>query len=126
MRFLRNRSGVTMGLAGLATAWHAAGAELGTPPAVPGAIDILAAVVLLVLGWLYASQGPRQVMAGLRDPVQAPFVAVPAITTMMLGAALAGGSLCPGRASVVVLLAGTMCVRVWVGRPLVTRAALSS
>ena len=46
-------------------------------------------MVLLVLGWLYASQGPRQVMAGLRDPVQAPFVAVPAITAMMLGAALA-------------------------------------
>src|SRR5258707_5689667 len=70
-----NRFGVPLGLAGLATAWHAAGAKLGTPPAVPGAIDILAAVVLLVVGWLYARQGPPQVMAGLRDPVRAPLLA---------------------------------------------------
>src|SRR5258706_6109310 len=117
MRFLRNRSGVTMGLAGLATAWHAAGAELGTPPAVPGAIDILAAVVLLVLGWLYASQGPRQVMAGLRDPVQAPFVAVPAITAMMLGAALAGRSFCPGRAPGCRFPTGTALLRWLAWRP---------
>jgi hypothetical protein len=75
-----NLFGVPLGLAGLATAWHAAGAKLGTSPAVPGAIDILAAVVLLILGALYAAQGPRRVLADLRDPVQAPFVAVPTIT----------------------------------------------
>src|SRR5579864_5998934 len=75
-----NRFGVPLGLAGLATAWHAAGAKLGTSPAVPGAIDILAAAVLLILGALYAARGPRSVLADLRDPVQAPFVAVPAIT----------------------------------------------
>jgi len=77
-------------------------------------------VVLLVLGWLYASQGPRQVMAGLRDPVQAPFVAVPAITAMMLGAALAGVSFAAGRALVVVFLAVTMCVGGWLGGQWIT------
>jgi len=120
LRVPPNRFGVPLGLAGLATAWHAAGAKLGTPSAVPGGIDILAAVVLLVLGWLYASQGPRRVMAGLRDPVQAPFVAVPAITGMMLGAALAGVSLAAGRVLVVIFLAVTMCVGGWLGGQWIT------
>src|SRR5258708_7030811 len=96
-----NRFGVPLGLAGLATAWHAAGAKLGTPSAVPGAIDILAAVVLLVLGWLYAAQGARRVLADLRDPVQAP-------------------SFAAGRALVVIFLAVTMCVGGWLGGQWIT------
>ena len=107
--------GVPLGLAGLATAWHAAGAKLGTPAAVPGAIDILAAVVLLVVGCLYAAQGPRRVVADLRDPVQAPFLAVPAITAMMLAAALATVSFAAGRALVVIFVAVTVAVAGWLG-----------
>jgi tellurite resistance protein len=107
--------GVPLGLAGLATAWHAAGARLGTPAAVPDAIDILAAVVLLVLGWLYAAQGPRRMLADLRDPVQAPFLAVPSIVAMMLAAALASVSFAAGRALVVTFLVVTIVVAGWLG-----------
>jgi tellurite resistance protein len=108
-----NLFGVPLGLAGLATAWHAAGAKLGTSPAVPGAIDILAAVVLLILGALYAAQGPRRVLADLRDPVQAPFVAVPTITAMMLAAALASVAFAVGRVLVVIFLAVTIGIAGW-------------
>jgi tellurite resistance protein len=108
-----NRFAVPLGLAGLATAWRAAGATLGTPAAVPDAIDILTAVVLLILGGLYALQGPRQVLADLRDPVQAPFVPLPAITAMMLAAALASESFAAGRALVVIFLAVTIATGGW-------------
>ena len=102
-----------LGLAGLATAWHAAGAKLGTPSAVPDAIYILAAIVLLVVGWFYAAQGPRRVLADLRDPVLAPFLAVPTITAMMLAAALASVSFAAGRILVVIFLAVTIAVAVF-------------
>jgi tellurite resistance protein len=108
-----NRFGVPLGLAGLATTWHAAGVKLGTSAAVPGAIDILAAVVLLILSALYAAQGPRRVLADLRDPVQAPFVAVPAITAMMLAAALASVAFAVGRVLVVIFLAMTIGIAGW-------------
>src|ERR1700739_3705369 len=110
-----NLFGVPLGLAGLATAWHAAGVKLGTPAAVSGAIDILAAIVLLVLGWLYAAQGPRRVLADLRDPVQAPFLGVASIIAMMLGAALASVSFAAGRVLVIVFLAVTIAVAGWLG-----------
>jgi tellurite resistance protein len=113
LRVLPNRFGIPLGLAGLATAWHAAGTKLGTSPAVPGAIDILAAVVLLILGALYVAQGPRRIQADLRDPVQAPFVAVPAITAMMLGAALASVAFAAGRVLVVIFLVVTIGIAGW-------------
>jgi tellurite resistance protein len=115
LRVPPNRFGIPLGLAGLATAWHAAGPKLGTPPAVPAAIDILAAVVLLILGWLYVAQGPRRMLADLHDPVQAPFVAVPWITAMMLAAALASVAFAAGRALVVIFLAVTIGVGGWLG-----------
>jgi tellurite resistance protein len=115
LRVPPNLFGVPLGLAGLATAWHAAGAKLGTPSAVPDAIYILAAVVLLVLGCLYAAQGPRRMLADLRDPVQAPFLAVPSIIAMMLAAALASVSFAAGRALVVIFLAVTIAVAAWLG-----------
>ena len=108
-----NRFGIPLGLAGLATAWHAAGAKLGTSPAVPDAVDILAAVVLLIVGWIYVAQGARRVLADLRDPVQSPFVAVPAITAMMLAAALASVAFTAGRVLVIVFLAITIAIGGW-------------
>ena len=110
-----NLFGVPLGLAGLATAWHAAGTKLGTPAAVPDAIYILAAIVLLALACLYAAQGPRRALADLRDPVQAPFLAVPTITAMMLGAALASVSFAAGRVLVVIFLAVTIAIAAWLG-----------
>lgn len=115
LRIPPNLFGIPLGLAGLATAWHAAGTKLGTPSAVPDSIYILAAIVLLVLACLYAAQGPRRVLADLRDPVQAPFLAVPTITAMMLAAALAAVSFAAGRALVVIFLAVTMVVAGWLG-----------
>jgi tellurite resistance protein len=115
LRIPPNWFGIPLGLAGLATAWHAAGAKLGTTPAIPDAIDILAAVVLLVVGWLYAAQGPRRVLADLRDPVMAPFVAVPAITAMMLGAALASVAFTSGRVLVLIFLVVTTGLAGWLG-----------
>jgi tellurite resistance protein len=115
LRVPPNLFAVPLGLAGLGTAWHAAGAKLGTPTAVPGAIYILAAVVLLVVGALYAAQGPRRMLADTRDPVMAPFLAVPSITAMMLGAALASVSFAAGRILVVIFLAVTIVVAGWLG-----------
>src|SRR5258708_12758469 len=63
---------VALGLAGLATAWHAAGAKLGTPAAVPYAIDILAAVVLVPLFGLYAPLLLRTLHVAAPAPVHAP------------------------------------------------------
>jgi len=62
---------------------------------------------------LYAAKGPRQMLADLRDPVQAPFVAVPAIIAMMLGAALASVSFAAGRTLVVIFLAVTIIIGGW-------------
>ncbi len=114
---------VALGLAGLATAWHAAGAKLGTPAAVPYAIDILAAVALVTLVGLYAAQGLRQVVADVRDPVQAPYMAVPFITAMMLAAALASQSFAAGRVLVVIFLAVTIAVGGWLTGQWISRDA---
>jgi tellurite resistance protein len=69
--------------------------------------------VLLILAWLYAAQGARRVLADLRDPVQSPFVAVPAITAMMLAAALASVVFTAGRVLVVIFLAVTIGIGGW-------------
>jgi tellurite resistance protein TehA-like permease len=115
LRIPPNWFGIPLGLAGLATAWHAAGAKLGVTPAIADGIYILAAVVLLIVGWLYAAQGPRRVLADLRDPVMAPFVAVPGITAMMLAAALASVAFAAGRVLVVIFLAITIGFAGWLG-----------
>jgi tellurite resistance protein len=94
---------------------------LGTPPAVLDAIDALTAVVLLVLGGLYALQGPRQVLADLRDPVQAPFVPVPALTAMILAAALARYSFAAGRVLVIIFLAVTITAGGWLAGQWIAR-----
>jgi len=76
--------------------------------------------VLLLVGWRYAAQGRRRVVADVRDPVQAPFVAVPAITGMMLGAALASVSFAAGRVLVIIFLAITICIAAWLGGQWIT------
>ena len=69
--------------------------------------------MLLLVGWIYAAQGARRVLADLRDPVQSPFVAVPSITAMMLAAALASVAFTAGRVLVVIFLAITIAVGAW-------------
>jgi tellurite resistance protein len=113
MRIPPNFFGIAFGLAGLAEAWRAAGTVLGTPPAVPGAISILAAAVWVVTVAGYAAQGPRQILADLRDPVLAPFVPLAAITGMLLAATLAGYAFAAGRVLVLIFLAVTIAVGGW-------------
>ena len=84
-----NLFGIALGIAGLAQAWHAAVPVLGTAQPVPGALDVLAAALWLVLAGAYLAQGPRVVLADLRDPVLSPFVSASALTAMILSAALA-------------------------------------
>src|SRR5580693_9459656 len=105
--------GIALGVAGLALAWHAAVPVLGIPPAVPDALDVLAAVLWLVLVGAYLVQGPRIILADLRDPVLSPFVSASAITAMILAAALAADAAAAGRVLVIVFLAATIAIGGW-------------
>jgi tellurite resistance protein len=105
--------GIALGIAGLAEAWHAAGALLGTPQAIPDALSILDAALWLVLVGAYLAQGSRIVLADLRDPVLSPFVSASALTAMILAAALAKDAFTAGRVLVIVFLAVTICLGGW-------------
>ncbi|MEU6606413.1 TDT family transporter [Streptomyces shenzhenensis] len=104
---------IAFGLAGLGQAWHAAEPVLGTPGAVPDAVYLLAAGVWLVLAAAYAVQGPRRMLADLRDPVQSSFPSLAAITPMMLGTALATAAFTAGRIIVMIFLAMTITLGGW-------------
>ena len=108
-----NLFAIVLGIAGLSQAWHAAGPVLGTPQAVPDALSILDAALWLVLAGAYLAQGPRIILADLRDPVLSPFVPASALTAMLLAAALANGAFAAGRVLVVVFLAVTIAIGGW-------------
>jgi tellurite resistance protein len=108
-----NLFGIALGMAGLALAWHAAVPLLGIPQTVPDALDVLAAVLWLVLVGAYLLQGPRVILADLRDPVLSPFVSASAITAMILAAALAQDAFTAGRVLVIVFLAATIAIGGW-------------
>ncbi len=112
-RIAPNLFGIALGIAGLAQAWHAAVPVLGIPQAVPGALEVLAAALWLVLAGAYLAQGPRIVLADLRDPVLSPFVSSSALTAMLLAAALAQEAPAAGRVLVVVFLAVTIAIGGW-------------
>jgi hypothetical protein len=57
---------------------------LGTPQAVPDALNVLDAALWLALVGAYLAQGLRVVLADLRDPVLSPFVSASALTAMLL------------------------------------------
>ena len=108
-----NLFGIALGIAGLAQAWHAAVPVRGTVQAVPGALEVLAAALWLVLAGAYLAQGPRIILADLRDPVLAPFVSSSALTAVLLAAALATEAPAAGRVLVVVFLAVTVAIGGW-------------
>jgi len=108
-----NLFSIPFGLAGLGQAWHAAHTVLGTPSAVQDAIYLLAAAVWLVVVAAYAAQGPRRMLADLRDPVLNPFSSLAAIIPMILGAALAAYSFTAGRILVAIFLALTIALAGW-------------
>jgi tellurite resistance protein len=104
---------IALGIAGLAQAWDAAVPLLGTPQAIPDALSILDAALWLVLVGAYLVQGPRIIMADLRDPVLSPFVSASALTAMLLSAALAREAFAAGRVLVSVSLAITIGIGSW-------------
>ena len=108
-----NLFAIALGIAGLAEAWHAAVPLLGTPQAIPDALSILDAALWLVLVGAYLAQGPRIVLADLRDPVLSPFVSASALTAMLLAAALAEDAFAAGRVLVIVSLAVTIGLGGW-------------
>jgi tellurite resistance protein len=108
-----NLFGIALGIAGLTLAWQAAVPVLGISRAVPDALDVLDAVVWLVLVGAYLAQGPRIIMADLRDPVLSPFVSASALTAMILAAALAKDAFAAGRVLVIVFLAVTVGLGGW-------------
>src|ERR1039458_2978704 len=57
--------------------------------------------------------GPRRILAHLRDPVLAPFVAVAAIPAMILVTALEMVAFAAGRVAAVIFLAVTIAVGGW-------------
>jgi tellurite resistance protein len=86
---------------------------VGTPQAVPDALNVLGAALWLVLVGAYLAQGPRIVVADLRDPVLSPFVSASALTAMLLAAALTTGAFAARRVLVVVFLAVTAAIGGW-------------
>jgi tellurite resistance protein len=108
-----NLFAIALGIAGLAQAWDAAMPLLGTPQAIPDALSILDAALWLVLVGAYLAQGPRIVLADLRDPVLSPFVSASALTAMLLSAALVKEAFAAGRVLVIVSLAITMGIGGW-------------
>ena len=108
-----NLFAIALGIAGLSQAWHAAVPLLGTPQAVPDALSILDAALWLVLVGAYLAQGPRIILADLRDPLLSPFVSVSALTAMILAAALATDAPAVGRVLVMVFLAVTIGIGSW-------------
>jgi tellurite resistance protein len=113
LRVPPNMFAIALGIAGLAQAWHAAVPVVGTPQAVPDALNVLGAALWLVLVGAYLAQGPRIVVADLRDPVLSPFVSASALTAMLLAAALTTGAFAARRVLVVVFLAVTAAIGGW-------------
>jgi tellurite resistance protein len=108
-----NMFGIAFGIAGLAEAWQATEPTLGTPHAVPNALNILAAVIWIVVIVAYAAQGPRQILTDLLDRTVGPFVPLSSITAMLLAASLSKYSFEAGRALVVVFVIVTIGVGGW-------------
>jgi tellurite resistance protein len=76
-------------------------------------LNVLDAAVWLVLVCLYLLQGPRIILADLRDPVLSPFVSACVLTAMLLSAALARETFAAGRLLVIVSLAVTIGLGGW-------------
>jgi tellurite resistance protein len=108
-----NLFSIALGIAGFAQVWRAAVPVLETAQAVPDALNVLDAALWLVLVGAYLAQGPRVVLADLRDPVLSPFVSACPLTAMLLAAALAADAPAASRVLVVVFLAMTMAIGGW-------------
>jgi tellurite resistance protein len=112
-RMTPNLFGIAFGCAGLANAWQASVTTTRVPQTVPDVLQILTAALWVALLALYLRQGPRRILADLRDPVLSPFSSLGPITGMLLGAALSRYELTAGRVVVVVFLVLTLLLGGW-------------
>jgi tellurite resistance protein len=81
---------------------------LGLPRAVPDTIAAAAALLWLFVLLGYLAQGPRRILADLRDPVLSPFTSLAVITPVIPAVALAQANLTAGRVVVAVFAAATV------------------
>ncbi len=112
-RMTPNMFGIAFGLAGLAEVWQAAVPAAGVLQVVPNVIDLVTAVVWFPLVLVYLSQGFKQILADLRDPVLAPFPSLGLIVGMLLGAALGRYEHTAGQVLVAVFLGLTILLGGW-------------
>jgi tellurite resistance protein len=113
LRVPPNLFGMTFGTAGVAATWHAAAPAFGAAKWVSAVLYLLAAVLWLALVVAYLLQGPRQWADDLRHPLLAPFVAVPVVVGMLLGAALSEWAFDAGRVLVIVFVIATILLGGW-------------
>jgi tellurite resistance protein len=112
-RIPNNLFGISFGIAGLAGSWSAARPILHTSIDVSNALYILAAAVWLLVLVLYVAQGPRRIMADLRDQTLGAFSSVAVITPTLVSSALAPYALTAARVLVGVFLALTVLLGSW-------------
>jgi tellurite resistance protein len=109
-----NLFGIPFGIAGLAATWDASAELLGDGLHVVALVLFaLAAPAWVAVLVAYLGQGPRQVLADLRDPVLAPFVPLAAVSMLLPAAALVGLSRTAAQVVVGVLLVVVLLVGGW-------------
>lgn len=108
-----NLFSIAFGLAGLTEVWQASVSAIGVSQVVPNVLDLLTAVVWCGLVALYLAQGPRRILADLRDTALAPFPSLALIIGMLLSAALSRYAFTAGRVLVAVFLALTVLLGGW-------------
>jgi tellurite resistance protein len=101
----------------------AASRVLGLPRMVADVIELAAAVTWALVTVAYLRQGPRQVLADLRDTVVGPFVPLALLTPMLLGAALyphaaVAGQVIVGVFAAFTVLAGGLLTGQWIAADL--------
>jgi tellurite resistance protein len=112
-----NFFGIALGLSGVAAAWLYASTAFGAPAAVGNAVAVVAAATWALLTVSYVRQGTRRILADMRDPALAPFLAVPMLAGLVLGEDLAPPAPTAGRVIVIIfLVAGLLIGGLLLGR----------
>ncbi len=104
---------ISLGLAGLASAWHATRGLLGVPVQIADSLYALAAAVLVILVIAYLAQGWRQMRADAADAVLSAFLPLAVMTALILATALAPVSFTAARMLVIIFLAMTIVIGGW-------------
>jgi tellurite resistance protein len=107
---------ITMGLAGLAAAWHLGGDLYGVPSGIGDILYVVTAIVyLLLIGALAARLAlrPRSVAAELAHPVIGPFYSLLAVSGMLLALGLEPHAHEAAKVLFLIFLAATVLLGGW-------------